>query len=145
MNSRQCVFHAHGGCSGPLWRCQTCLRSFCQTHYHTSQAGRNVECRACHEQRVDGQDWQRRWAIIQSRGDLICPGCQRAGEFRVACDKQSMTYFGYDSAIECRACGHADQVADFDLGWQLEGCFQFTVGVGDGVSTDRAGPGDQGH
>ncbi len=31
-------------CAGDLWQCQTCGEWFCQTHFHVTAKGRNVEC-----------------------------------------------------------------------------------------------------
>ena len=39
-------------CNGKLWRCKTCGEWFCETHWHETDLGRNVECVACERKRV---------------------------------------------------------------------------------------------
>ena len=38
-------------CEGELWECLTCSESYCQTHWHDTDKGHNVECVACERQR----------------------------------------------------------------------------------------------
>lgn len=40
-------------CEGELWECQTCGEQYCQTHWHETELGRNVECVACERARKD--------------------------------------------------------------------------------------------
>lgn len=44
-------YHDTPECKGELWQCQTCGELFCQTHWHETSKGRNVECVACERQR----------------------------------------------------------------------------------------------
>lgn len=34
-------------CCGDLWECRTCGEEFCQTHWHQTDLGHEVECVAC--------------------------------------------------------------------------------------------------
>ena len=51
-------------CEGEEWQCATCLSLYCQTHFHQTNLGTNVECVACERERMDSQDeeakkWER--------------------------------------------------------------------------------------
>lgn len=50
----ECYFNDGAlGCQGDLWQCKTCGEWFCQTHFHVTDKGRNVECVACEENTPD--------------------------------------------------------------------------------------------
>lgn len=38
-------------CEGELWQCKTCGNWYCQTHWHETEKGRNIECVACEGER----------------------------------------------------------------------------------------------
>lgn len=38
-------------CESDLWECLTCGEYYCQTHFHETSKGRNVECVVCEYQR----------------------------------------------------------------------------------------------
>jgi hypothetical protein len=40
-------------CQGELWVCDTCEQSYCQTHWHQTSKGTNVECVACERNRKE--------------------------------------------------------------------------------------------
>lgn len=40
-------------CAGVLWECSTCGESFCQTHWHQTDLGYEVECVACERERLE--------------------------------------------------------------------------------------------
>ncbi len=37
-----------------LWECGTCGEMFCQTHWHETMLGKNVECSTCERKREGG-------------------------------------------------------------------------------------------
>lgn len=40
-------------CKGQLWQCQTCGEWYCETHWHKTEKGVNVECVACEYNSAD--------------------------------------------------------------------------------------------
>ena len=38
-------------CIGRLWKCETCGELFCETHWHQTSKGKNVECSGCEGKR----------------------------------------------------------------------------------------------
>lgn len=40
-------------CAGLTWECQTCHEHYCQTHWHETSKGSNVECVACERERIE--------------------------------------------------------------------------------------------
>lgn len=39
-------------CRGELWTCVTCGEQYCQTHFHATDKGDNIECVACENKRL---------------------------------------------------------------------------------------------
>jgi hypothetical protein len=39
-------------CEGELWTCRTCQQEYCQTHWHDTDKGTNVECVVCEHDRL---------------------------------------------------------------------------------------------
>jgi len=50
MNDDVCYYN-NELCRGELWKCRSCGEMFCQTHWHITSKGRNVECVACEGKR----------------------------------------------------------------------------------------------
>lgn len=48
-------YYATPDCEGDLWTCQSCGEQFCQTHWHQTDKGTNVECVACERVRREQQ------------------------------------------------------------------------------------------
>ena len=46
-------YYRDESCAGELWECLTCGEFFCQTHWHRTTKGENVECCACEYNRDD--------------------------------------------------------------------------------------------
>lgn len=46
-------YYSTSDCAGEPWSCRTCGEEFCQTHFHTTQLGVNVECPACEAGRTN--------------------------------------------------------------------------------------------
>ena len=42
-----CYYDEPSICHGRTWKCRTCGERFCQTHWHETSKGKNVECVAC--------------------------------------------------------------------------------------------------
>lgn len=42
-------------CKGALWQCQACKEWYCQTHFHWTTLGKNIECVACERERKSQQ------------------------------------------------------------------------------------------
>lgn len=40
-------YYNNNNCEGECWQCLTCNEYFCETHWHETTLGRNVECVAC--------------------------------------------------------------------------------------------------
>ena len=38
------------------WECQSCGETYCQTHWHETELGMNVECSSCERKRLSRQD-----------------------------------------------------------------------------------------
>lgn len=49
-----CYYDDPAVCEGELWECETCHENYCQTHWHETDLGTNVECVACERERTDG-------------------------------------------------------------------------------------------
>ena len=45
-------------CHGRLWQCRTCREWYCQTHWHETSKGRNVECSTCEFRRQMEEELQ---------------------------------------------------------------------------------------
>jgi hypothetical protein len=43
-------------CEGELWVCDSCKEEYCQTHWHVTELGKNVECVACERERLERQE-----------------------------------------------------------------------------------------
>ncbi len=41
------------GESEDLWECDTCGESYCQTHWHQTELGKNIECSGCERKRLE--------------------------------------------------------------------------------------------
>lgn len=52
MPKPECYFQSEE-CAGELWTCETCQEQFCQTHWHRTDKGVNVECVGCENNRPD--------------------------------------------------------------------------------------------
>lgn len=48
----QCYYRSNE-CGGELWTCKSCNEDFCDTHFHCTSLGTNVECRACEIKRQE--------------------------------------------------------------------------------------------
>ncbi len=46
-------YYGESVCQGELWTCETCNGEYCQTHWHQTSKGTNVECVACERERLD--------------------------------------------------------------------------------------------
>lgn len=58
VHKNDCYF-GEDDCQGQLWTCQTCGDRFCETHFHVTAKGRNVECCACEYNAADyARDYQ---------------------------------------------------------------------------------------
>jgi hypothetical protein len=53
-----CYYGDADVCDGELWECETCHQQYCESHYHETDKGRNVECVACERERkeTDGEE-----------------------------------------------------------------------------------------
>lgn len=49
MNDR--CYYDNELCEGELWECESCNEEYCQTHFHVTDKGYNVECVACERER----------------------------------------------------------------------------------------------
>lgn len=47
-----CYYADPNVCEGDTWQCITCGEHFCQTHWHETELGDNVECVACETSRI---------------------------------------------------------------------------------------------
>jgi hypothetical protein len=45
--SGECYYGDTNVCRGETWECQTCHEQFCETHWHETDKGKNVECVGC--------------------------------------------------------------------------------------------------
>lgn len=52
MEYGQCYYRS-SVCQGPLWQCETCGEHFCETHWHQTDKGVNVECVGCERNRLE--------------------------------------------------------------------------------------------
>jgi len=48
LRSRGCCMC---GSKEGLWRCKTCGEWYCETHWHVTEKGKNVECSYCESRR----------------------------------------------------------------------------------------------
>lgn len=39
-----------------LWECESCGEQFCQTHWHSTALGKDVECSSCERGRIERQE-----------------------------------------------------------------------------------------
>jgi len=56
-------------CGGELWECQTCGEWFCQTHWHQTSKGYNVECAGCEYGREQAEDGEHLYSDKFSAGE----------------------------------------------------------------------------
>jgi hypothetical protein len=57
--SGECYYGDAKVCRGETWQCETCREYFCETHWHKTSKGMNVECVACErirEEKEAGDD-----------------------------------------------------------------------------------------
>lgn len=48
----QCYYRSEE-CSKVFWTCKSCGEDFCETHFHYTSLGKNVECRVCEIKRLE--------------------------------------------------------------------------------------------
>jgi hypothetical protein len=51
--ANECYYRTADACHGERWTCAGCNEKFCQTHFHVTDKGRNVECVACERRRAE--------------------------------------------------------------------------------------------
>jgi hypothetical protein len=69
-------------CEGELWECQTCHQEFCQTHFHSTDKGTNVECVGCEGERKEAQEEEgvEEGRLVQISGTLNDDQFETLGE-----------------------------------------------------------------
>lgn len=56
MSTTKRCYYGSEICAGRLWTCKTCGERYCQTHWHETSKGQNVECVACERERIDAEE-----------------------------------------------------------------------------------------
>ena len=108
-------------CEGELWQCQTCEEHYCQTHFHQTDKGENVECVACERERLEKDS--RGWVFVDDDDPDGEIGFAEPSEHRNADDAvdrfgrsygNNFSVFFRDSKGVLHSCACEDTPDDFD-------------------------------